>query len=136
MLNSGTFLFFLFVYFSILSCIMLFDLLLESYFHLSIVFLSIFPCIDFLLFFFFKRRKGMEIERERNVNVREKHRSVACFMCQTRAGLQPSMCPDLEWNRDLSLCRMTPTQLSHTGQGCVHFLFVALVITLYIHNLS
>ena len=58
----------------------------------------------------------MKKERERNINVREKHQLVALIHASTKHATQ--VCA-LTGNQtgNLSLCRMTPNQLSHTSQG-------------------
>ena len=61
-----------------------------------------------------------EKERERNIDMREKHRLVASLMPPTRdLACNPSMCPDWESNqRPLTLlCGKTPNLLSPTIQG-------------------
>ena len=67
---------------------------------------------------FLERGEGREKERERNINVREKHQLVASCIHLVRDWTRtPGMCSD--WNRtgELLLCEMTPNQLSQTGQG-------------------
>ena len=76
-------------------------------------------------FLFFCQRWGREKE-ERNIHVREKHQSVASCMCPSSLpstmGTKPTtQAYALTGNRtgNLSLCRMKPNKLSHTGQGCL-----------------
>ena len=56
--------------------------------------------------------EGREKERKRNIY----WLPLACAL--TGDGTcNPGMCSDWESNQRLSLCRMVPNQLSHTGQG-------------------
>ena len=51
------------------------------------------------IYFFRDRGEGKEKDMERNINVREKHRSVASCTCPTRdQTCNPGTCPDWESN--------------------------------------
>ena len=70
------------------------------------------------IYLFLERREGKE---ERNINVREKHWLVASCMYPNQGRTHNlGMCPDWELNLGLSVCRVTPNQLSHTGRGGNH----------------
>ena len=62
------------------------------------------PCFYFcflkdFIYFFLQRWEGRQKERERNIDVHEKHQSVASRMLPTRDLAQnPGMCPDQEPN--------------------------------------
>ena len=68
-----------------------------------------------------ERWEGREKERERNIDVREKHQSGASHK---RPDQGPNLQCALTRNRtgDLLLCSMMPNQLSHTGQSSKFFL--------------
>ena len=53
----------------------------------------------------------MEKERDRNMDVREAHQSVASEPATQACALTGNQ------TGDISLCRTIPNQLSHTGQG-------------------
>ena len=75
--------------------------------------------IFFLDLFIYFREEGREKEKERNIDVRVKHRSFA-FPTHPGMGTKPAtQARALTGNRtcDLSLCRMMPNQPSHTGRG-------------------
>ena len=66
----------------------------------------------FFLLLIPQRGKGREKDRERSIHVRKKH-----WLVCTPTGdptCNPNMCPDHSRNGDLSVCRMTPNQQSHT----------------------
>ena len=70
------------------------------------------------IYLFLERGKRKEKERERNIDVREKHQSVASCTCPDRPGTEPSTqaCALTgNWTSDLLLCG-TSNQLSHTNQ--------------------
>ena len=77
---------------------------------------------DFI-YLFSERGEGREKEGERNIDqlplvstpMRTKPTIQACALTGNRT-------------HGLSLCRMTPNQLSHTGQGCISYINVALSI--------
>ena len=71
---------------------------------------------DFI-YLFLDRREGGQKQRERNMDVREKHQSVASCTCPDLGlGWQPwqEPCLGATW---VTLCGMMPNLLSHTGQG-------------------
>ena len=80
-----------------------------------------------------EQREGLETgerrkkEKEGNIDVREKYQSVAfSFMLKCNPTRDqtciPSMCLTGIQTGNLSVCGMTPSQLSHTSQGCSLFL--------------
>ena len=71
----------------------------------------------FLKIFIYLFKRGEE--RERNINVTEKHRSVASCMHPDWGPNPQSRHCTLTGNRtgDLLLCRRTPKQLRHITQG-------------------
>ena len=77
--------------------------------------------LSFLFYFiylFLEKGEGREKERERKIYVRQKHQLAVSHI--PRPGIKPATwaCA-LTRNQtgDLSLCRMTPSHLSHTSQG-------------------
>ena len=77
----------------------------------------------FFIYLFLERGKGREEERERNVDVSEKH----CLVASCTHHIQG---PNLQPRHVLWLgielvtfcfCRMMPNQLNHTGQGSLRF---------------
>ena len=73
--------------------------------------------LDFI-YLFSERREGREKDKERNIDVREKHQSIASPMYPNQGpNPQPMPVPDQNRTCDLSLRRMTPNHLSHTNQG-------------------
>ena len=61
-------------------------------------------------------REGVK-ERETNIGVQEKLRSVASCTSPTRdLARNPGLCPDWDRTSDLSVCRVTHNPLSHTSQ--------------------
>ena len=70
------------------------------------------------ILFIFRDREGRQKERERNIDVREKHWSVASHMCpnQDKPTTQASTMTR-NWNRNLLVCGTLPNHLSHTSQG-------------------
>ena len=70
---------------------------------------------DFI--YFWERREGREKERERNINVWEKHQLVAFHMLLTGdLAWNPGMCPIVNWTGDLLVPRPMLNPLSHTSQ--------------------
>ena len=64
-----------------------------------VFFLKDFFLLRFYLFIL-KRGEDREKERERNINVREKHRLAASHMSPNwDQAHNPGMCPDPEWNQ-------------------------------------
>ena len=52
------------------------------------------------IYLFLEREEGREKERERHIDVREKHLSaVSCMHPEQGAGHNPGMCPDWESNQ-------------------------------------
>ena len=79
--------------------------------------------IYLFIYLFLERGEGREEEKERNVDVREKHGSVASRTHP--AGTEPApQANALTGNQtgDLSLCGTTPNPLSHSGQAVSWFL--------------
>ena len=69
-------------------------------------------------YLFLERGDGRENEGERNINVKEKHHSVAfCKHLDQGPHLQPRHVPDWEPNQGPFPFRTTPNQLHHTSQG-------------------
>ena len=71
-------------------------------------------------YLFLERGEGRDKERERNINVREKHHLVASHMHPDPGDwtLNPGMCPDQELNwGHFSLCGRMANQLSYISQG-------------------
>ena len=68
--------------------------------------------ISFLKRFYLFLERGKEGRKETNINVREKHWSIASHMQPN----QGSNLPPRDRTYDLLLCRMMPNQLSHTSQ--------------------
>ena len=62
---------------------------------------------DFI-YLFLEREKGREIERERNIDVRQKHLVASSSSALTRDQIEPG---------EPSPWGMTPNQLSHTKEG-------------------
>ena len=75
-------------------------------------------CVFLNYLLFLERGQGREKDRERNIEVREKHQSVChSHAPPTRDLVATQACALTEnWTGDLLLCRMTPNLLSHTGQ--------------------
>ena len=63
---------------------------------------------------------GREKERERNMDVREKHQLSACTHPSWGPNVQPRHMTGNQTG-DLLVCRITPSQLSHAGQGDILF---------------
>ena len=93
----------------------------------------LFPCVSLSSFFqrdfiylFSERGEGREKEKEKNIDVQEKHQLLASHMPPTvDLARNPAMCPDREWNW-LPFSSQAATQLtSHTIQGslCLHMAF-------------
>ena len=67
--------------------------------------------------------EGREKERERNINVRVKHRSVVSCTCPLGTDPATQACAlSGNWTSDLLLCGTMPNQLSCTGQ-CWEYVF-------------
>ena len=83
---------------------------------------TIFYHLFFILTFFLLfplERGGERKERERNIDMREKHQ-ISCFLHMPRPGTTPAtQACSLTRNQTgyLSLCWMTPSQLRDTSQG-------------------
>ena len=74
--------------------------------------------IYFILFYLFlERGKGRGDERERNIDVREKHRSVASCVHPDQGPVTWVCVLTGNQTGGFSVCGMTPNQLSHTGKG-------------------
>ena len=68
---------------------------------------------------FLERGEGREKERERNINVRQKHSSVASGVPPTRdLACNPGRCPD--WESNLLVHRPALSPLSHSSHGYFH----------------
>ena len=79
---------------------------------------------NFLLLFIFRRR-GREGKREGEKHQYEREMSIGCLSRAFQPGTEPAtqacaLTGNQTW--DLSLCGMTPNQLSHTSQGFKVFL--------------
>ena len=68
------------------------------------------------ILFLFERGEEREKGRQRNTDVREKHRLVASCMCPDQTATQARALTG-NWTGKLSLCRVTATQVSHPSQG-------------------
>ena len=91
----------------------------RCYIPLLSVFLSYVGTFFFLRFhLFIFREMGREREREKNIDVRENHWSVASHMHPDQARTHnPGLYPNWESNWRL-FCFAMGSQASHTGQGC------------------
>ena len=77
---------------------------------------------DFI-YLFLGRGGGREKERERNIHVWEKPPLVALTHTPTSNQGHNLMCPDWNQTSNISLCGISPNQLSHISQGeqqCFH----------------
>ena len=88
--------------------------------HLYIVYIHthIYIFFNFFLLLIPEREEGREKEREKHWYERET--SISCLLHTPWPGTEPAtQACALTRNRtcDLSVCRMTPNQLSHTSQG-------------------
>ena len=80
------------------------------------------------------RGKGREKERERNINVWEKHRSVAsCMLLPGDLACNPGMCPNWDSNQRpfTSQAGTQPTEPHKPGQK-LHFIVYAITVVLII----
>ena len=100
------------------SCVLSNVFIFSESFELSVM---CFLFLRFYLFIFRESGEKREKERERNIDVSEKHQSVA-----------PCMCPHWGWHQqprhvpwpgiDILLCGTVLSELDHTGQGMI-FIF-------------
>ena len=84
-----------------------------------------FLLIDFhlFIFYFFIFRKGRKKEKERNIDMREKHQLVASRTCPNWGpNQQPRHMPYKKSNQGHFIWGMVPNPLSYNGQGAFHFL--------------
>ena len=92
---------------------------------------------DFYLFT--SQERGMEGERERNINVCEIYRSIASHMPPIQdLGHNPHTCPDWKLNlQPFLVCRPVLSPLSHTSQGSSFSLwFACLQVSQYTNHLG
>ena len=67
---------------------------------------------------FLERGEGREKERKKNINMREKHQSVAsCTRPKQNQTRNAGMCPDQKSNPQRFALWKTPNQVNHTGPG-------------------
>ena len=70
-----------------------------------------------MILFIVREREGREKERERNIDVQEKHQlSSACPQLGTWPATEARAGTGNQTGK-FSVCRMTPNPLSHTSQG-------------------
>ena len=78
-----------------------------------------------------ERGEGREKERERNINVQEKHWSVASHIPTTGSpSHNPGMYPTGNRTGDLSICRMMHNPLSHNSQ-CYKIFLIKIISNSY-----
>ena len=69
------------------------------------------------IYLFLERGEGRQKERERDIDVRERHPSVASGRCPSWGpNPQPGVCPDKELNRQPVALRDDIQLTEHTGQ--------------------
>ena len=96
----------------------------SSWFYLSC--LCLFSFLSFFLFFcfFIERERGREGKREGENHQCERETSISCLSYAPCLGTKPATwacAPTRKRTGNLSLCGMTPNQLSHTGEGLCLF---------------
>ena len=92
---------------------------------LPLCFVGLFFLKKIFIYLFLERREGREKVREGNIDVWEKHWSVASRIPPPGSWPAPSaQALTGKWTSDLLVCRRMPNSLSHISQGCCWFLLL------------